>query len=388
MTYVLGTPIFQSWKTNNEFNNGGFVHTYEAGSSSTLKATYPTVDDAIAGTNANANPVELDAYGTAAIVLKGATKVVITDAAGDIIPGHTFDDLDSATTNITDANGNELLKFSTVASAVNELTITNAAAGNEPRLSATGDDTDIDVDIRGKGTGGIKVNGVYRLPIVDGAVHQVIETDAAGVASWADSGRLAAVQTFTASATMTTTAGARSIIFYATGGGGAGGAGGSGAGGGAGGGAGATCIHRVTSPAATYALTVGTGGAGGAGAGAVGLDTTVAALCTAGGGLGGTSNAVTTGVAGVAGGTATGANIANIPGGGSGAGIFVSNVITVSGQGGASRWGGGAPGVVNNTAGATAAAYGAGGSGGAPTSGTAKNGGSGKDGIVIAYEYY
>lgn len=48
---------------------------------------------------------------------------------------------------------NELLKFTETASAVNELTITNAAAGNAPQLSATGDDTDIKFEIDAKGTG-------------------------------------------------------------------------------------------------------------------------------------------------------------------------------------------------------------------------------------------
>ena len=59
-----------------------------------------------------------------------------------------------------DLNGNalgdgtaELLKFIETASAVNELTITNAATGNAPQLSATGDDADIDFEINARGTG-------------------------------------------------------------------------------------------------------------------------------------------------------------------------------------------------------------------------------------------
>jgi hypothetical protein len=47
----------------------------------------------------------------------------------------------------------ELLKFAETALAVNELTITNAAAGNAPVLSATGDDTNIDLKLSMKGTG-------------------------------------------------------------------------------------------------------------------------------------------------------------------------------------------------------------------------------------------
>lgn len=56
---------------------------------------------------------------------------------------------------INDGNGNEYLKFAQTASAVNELTITNAAATTAPQLSATGGDTNIDLKLAGKGTGTI-----------------------------------------------------------------------------------------------------------------------------------------------------------------------------------------------------------------------------------------
>ena len=62
-----------------------------------------------------------------------------------------------------DVNGNalgdgtlELLKFSETGSAVNEFTVANAATGNGPTLSATGDDTNVDININPKGTGSLK----------------------------------------------------------------------------------------------------------------------------------------------------------------------------------------------------------------------------------------
>ncbi len=55
--------------------------------------------------------------------------------------------------NILDSNGNQLLTFTTTASAVNELTLVNAATGNAVELQATGDDTDVDVRFVPKGTG-------------------------------------------------------------------------------------------------------------------------------------------------------------------------------------------------------------------------------------------
>lgn len=51
----------------------------------------------------------------------------------------------------------ELLKFTETASAVNELTIKNAATGTAPELQATGDDTNIDLKIVAKGTGHVSV---------------------------------------------------------------------------------------------------------------------------------------------------------------------------------------------------------------------------------------
>lgn len=59
---------------------------------------------------------------------------------------------------IIDTNGNELLKVTATASAVNELTIANAATGGSPELSATGDDSNIDLSFKGKGTGAVQVS--------------------------------------------------------------------------------------------------------------------------------------------------------------------------------------------------------------------------------------
>ena len=61
---------------------------------------------------------------------------------------------------IADANGNELLIGTTTASAVNEVTLANAATAGSPSLSATGGDTNITLTLNGKGTGGVAVKGV------------------------------------------------------------------------------------------------------------------------------------------------------------------------------------------------------------------------------------
>ena len=60
---------------------------------------------------------------------------------------------------IGDENGNEQIIFQTTASAVNQLDITNAATGNNPSISATGDDSNISINLVPKGTGTIQANG-------------------------------------------------------------------------------------------------------------------------------------------------------------------------------------------------------------------------------------
>ena len=56
---------------------------------------------------------------------------------------------------VIDTNGNELLKVTATTSAVNEVTLANAATGGNPVLSATGGDTNIGITLTPKGTGGI-----------------------------------------------------------------------------------------------------------------------------------------------------------------------------------------------------------------------------------------
>lgn len=54
-------------------------------------------------------------------------------------------------TSINDSAGNEIIRTPATASAVNDVTITNAATGTNPIISATGDDSAINLNLRGKG---------------------------------------------------------------------------------------------------------------------------------------------------------------------------------------------------------------------------------------------
>lgn len=60
-------------------------------------------------------------------------------------------------TSINDANGNEVIKTPATTSAVNEITVTNAATGNAVQISATGGDDNIGLTVASKGTGVIKL---------------------------------------------------------------------------------------------------------------------------------------------------------------------------------------------------------------------------------------
>ena len=62
-------------------------------------------------------------------------------------------------TSILDTNGNELAKVTATSSAVNEFTVANAATGNGPTISSTGDDSNIDINITPKGTGDVVLAG-------------------------------------------------------------------------------------------------------------------------------------------------------------------------------------------------------------------------------------
>jgi hypothetical protein len=70
----------------------------------------------------------------------------------------------ASTYGIIDENANEQIKFTTTASATNEITIANAAAGSSPIISATGGDTNVGLTLTPKGDlGRITLNGESKI---------------------------------------------------------------------------------------------------------------------------------------------------------------------------------------------------------------------------------
>lgn len=80
---------------------------------------------------------------------------------------------------INDANGNEEIIFTSTASAVNELTIANAATGNAPSIATTGSDTNISLTIAPKGTGDVNIDA-DTVRIGDSNTDAVLTTNGTG----------------------------------------------------------------------------------------------------------------------------------------------------------------------------------------------------------------
>lgn len=81
MATIAPYGIYQAFDDNGDPLSGGFLYTYEAGTT-TPKATYTTAD----GDIENDNPVELDASGQASVWLgDGGYKFKLTDSLGNII---------------------------------------------------------------------------------------------------------------------------------------------------------------------------------------------------------------------------------------------------------------------------------------------------------------
>lgn len=72
----------------------------------------------------------------------------------------------------------ELVKFIEIASAVNEITITNSATGNNPRITASGNDAAIGLDIRSKGA------SVINFDTASGSNRQVQITNTASAINY------------------------------------------------------------------------------------------------------------------------------------------------------------------------------------------------------------
>ena len=140
-------------------------------------------------TYSTSNGVEIAAGATAAVTGDGGggsgkfkSLTPPTDLVNDSSP-QLGANLDTNSHNILvddahfigDENGNEQIIFQTTSSAVNQIDVTNAATGNAPQITATGDDTNVGLKVAAKGTG--KVEFASNLQINGNSNNWTIEVD-------------------------------------------------------------------------------------------------------------------------------------------------------------------------------------------------------------------
>lgn len=162
------------------------------------------------------------------------TGVVVGDSDSQTLTNKT---LTSPIINqILDSNGAVSIAFNPVASAINYVTLTNADTGNRPVLASAGSNTNIDLGFAAKGTGvfnfagsagtdatlrlreagntnyvdikppTLSANYSLTLPVDDGLVGQVLQTDGSGVLSWKSNNNVLIIPLFHGTAVTTNTA--------------------------------------------------------------------------------------------------------------------------------------------------------------------------------------
>lgn len=85
--------------------------------------------------------------------------VTVANGASSITNGNIADKRVRAAPmgGVNDTNGNEEIKIVATSSAVNEITVTNAATGNAPKIAASGDDTNIPLNLQPKGASKVTI---------------------------------------------------------------------------------------------------------------------------------------------------------------------------------------------------------------------------------------
>ena len=179
--YFSGTTAYNRLVGNNGGNYYMGLSTYNSGTTSKMGLGYtasPTTivtdvvtiqSDGNVGIGTTGPDAKLDSLATTEQLRLTYTDGTVyssftTDSSGNLTIDNTgtktviADDLQINGGDILDSGGNEYLRFTTTASAVNELTLTNAAAAGIVTLAATGSDTDIALSIDAKGSDALNLN--------------------------------------------------------------------------------------------------------------------------------------------------------------------------------------------------------------------------------------
>ena len=124
--------------------------------------TTPSFKDADSSHNYNIKPGALSANVNLNLPALSDSDTIVTLTSTGTLTNKTLTSPTIATPTITsqinDANGAELIKLTATSSAVNEITVANAATGNGPTVSATGSNSNINMNLSSKGTGSVEVS--------------------------------------------------------------------------------------------------------------------------------------------------------------------------------------------------------------------------------------
>ena len=134
---------------------------------SNATVSLPSTVATLAGTQALTNKTIDTASNTITIVESDISDLgsYITASSTDTLTNKTITSPQIGTS-ILDTNGNELFLLTATSSAVNEITLANAATGNAPNISATGGDTNVDLNLTPKGLGRTVFNGQGKIESV------------------------------------------------------------------------------------------------------------------------------------------------------------------------------------------------------------------------------
>jgi hypothetical protein len=142
--YILKNSTSGSYTVQFKYTSGsGNSVTFSA----TQKSTKIVFADASDGTNPNIYEVS-----TASDVVDDTSPQL-----GGDLDTNSFNILIDDDHGIRDENDNEQIVFQTTSSAVNQLEVTNAATGGDPKVAAAGDDSNVDLALAPKGSGEIVV---------------------------------------------------------------------------------------------------------------------------------------------------------------------------------------------------------------------------------------
>jgi len=137
--YIIKNSVSGSYSVQFKYVSGsGSSVTWASGDTGT-KIIYATADD---GTNPN---------------IVDATSAFVTATSTTTLTNKTLT-APKIGTSILDTNGNELFLLTATSSAVNELTYANAATGNNPSFTASGE-TNVGINLVPKGSGTVQYNG-------------------------------------------------------------------------------------------------------------------------------------------------------------------------------------------------------------------------------------